>query len=351
MKALFQCMLVLLISVTSTAFAVRVNSIYKAELPVASQSVQDRNQAVQQGLEQVLIKVSGNSRVLENPAIKSHLTSADTLMQEFSYAAAPRTVNNLPYLLELQFDNEGINKLLRDAGVPIWGQNRPLIVAWVTFEEPNHPAEIVSSDTGNDVQAFLKQHANARGLPILLPMMDMTDLNQVTAHDVTAMALPTLQNAAKRYASDAILVGQLKQSGSGLVNSEWKFVMGTEQKNWEITGKNVSDVLSTVINNTADNLAARYSVVMSNAAQMQLTLKVSGVKQQDDLLRLMGYLQRLTSVTEVRLSHVSGDEVVLNVSLRGNKKSLVEVLAINKSLEPQATDPADDSLLAYRWTH
>lgn len=347
MKILFQLMAILfIVLVANPVFAVRVNSIYKADLPVASQSAKDRSHAVLQGFTQVLVKVTGNSRILDNPSVKAWLKNAESLIEEYSYKSQDNVVN-APYLLELNFDPEGINKLLRDAGIPTWGQNRPLILAWVEFEAPDHPAEIVGSDSDGDIHVLLKQYSDQRGLPMLLPMMDVTDLNQVAVSDVVTMSLPTLQNAAKRYGSDALLVGHIMQADAGLT-SQWKLTMGNNQWNWNISGQDLPEVLSTVVNNVADNLAARYAVVISNNVQTELTLNVTGVKQAAELTQLMTYLQRLSTVAEVRLVRVSNEGVILSVSLRGSKQAFIQATALGKMLKPQP-GIADENTLNYLW--
>ncbi len=101
----------------------RVSLLYQAVVPVSSQSTEERNQMVQQGLAQVLIKVTGNEKIADNPAVKPHLSTADQLLEQFSYSAAVPTNPQQPYLLHMDFDPEGVNKLLRSAGIPIWGQN------------------------------------------------------------------------------------------------------------------------------------------------------------------------------------------------------------------------------------
>ncbi len=347
MKILFQLMAILFaVLIANPVFAVRVNSIYKAYLPVASQSAKDRSLAVPQGFTQVLVKVTGNSRILDNPSVKVWLKNAETYIEEYSYKAQGNK-SSFPYLLELNFDPESINKLLLDAGIPTWGQNRPLILVWVEFDGPDHPAEIIGSDADGELPTLLKQFSDQRGLPMLLPMMDVTDLNQVAVNDVTTMSLPTLQNASKRYGNDALLVGHITEGD--LTRSRWKLTMGNNQWAWAISGKDLPEVLSTVINNVADNLASRYAVVLSNNVQTELTLNVAGVKQAADLTQLMTNLQRLSPVAEVRLVRVSNEGVVLGVSLRGSKQAFIQAIALVKLLKPQTGVTADENTLNYLW--
>jgi hypothetical protein len=337
----------MLILLSPLALAVRVSSIYQAEIPVASQSPQEKAQAIQEGLARVLIKVSGNSQVLASyPTLKPALNHADVLAQQFNYKSPANAPKDAPYLLTIHFDPEGVNRLLRDAGSPIWGRSRPLILAWLAFEGPGHPADLVDSSP-SDVQKALKHNAEQRGLPIILPTMDVADLNQVTASAVTGKSIAMLQQAAKRYAPKAILVGNINQPKAGL-ESQWLLVMGKEQWNWNIKGASLQEIFASVVNNVADTLAGKYGAVLSEAAQSEVVLKIAGVKQQTDLMSLMKYLQHLTVVADVQLTSITGSDIVLSVSLRGSKPGFMQALTLGKKLEALNNSDAQDAL-NYRW--
>jgi hypothetical protein len=355
MRNLFCFMIVLLFMTMSPwAQAVRVSSIYKGKIPVASQSAPDRTRALQDGLLQVLVKVTGNMHVLENdPELKTRLSHADALVQEFSYAPAPAG-SSLPYILTVRFDPEAINRLLRDEGLPLWGKNRPLILTWLSIATPNHPAEIVDS-SGSDSVTLLKQNAERRGLALILPMMDVSDLSQVSVTDILKKNVTALEAATKRYASDAMLIGQITGTGKNHTSftSQWQLMLGTDQWTWEIAGENLQEIFSTVMNNIGDTLAARYASVTSNAVQSQLVLQIADVKQQTDLLELMKYLQHLTPVAEVQLASVVGNDVTLNVSLRGSKQSFMRAVSLAKNLQVMTNTvlPPQEDTLYYRWAH
>src|SRR5579863_7566366 len=97
-------LLIILMLAFSPAWAAKVSSIYEADLLVATQSEEERAQAVEQGLEQVLIKLSGDPLIEKNPAIKSSVHKADYYVQEFSYASS--TTSSSQYLLQIYYDKE-----------------------------------------------------------------------------------------------------------------------------------------------------------------------------------------------------------------------------------------------------
>jgi hypothetical protein len=152
-----------------------------------------------------------------------------------------------------------------------------------------------------------------------------------------------------------MLIGQITGTGKNHTSftSQWQLMLGTDQWTWEIAGENLQEIFSTVMNNIGDTLAARYASVTSNAVQSQLVLQIADVKQQTDLLELMKYLQHLTPVAEVQLASVVGNDVTLNVSLRGSKQSFMRAVSLAKNLQVMTNTvlPPQEDTLYYRWAH
>jgi hypothetical protein len=348
MRSLVRWVLIfVLVSVPALAGAVRVHSIYQDEVLVASQSSKDKSHALQEALADVFIKVSGNSRVMDsNPNLKVNLIHADQYVQEFSYSSPKDAPKATPYLLFVRFDANAINRLLTEAGTPTWGQNRPLILVWLALQTKDHPLDIVDSST--DFERLLRQSAKQRGLPMIFPMMDVTDLSLVSINDVTTPVAANLQQASQRYSSSAMLIGSVKQTNTEF-SSHWQLVLGTSSWNWDVPGKSLPDVFSGVVDDVADALATRYGLITTGDVLSELTLTISGIKQHADLLSLMKYLQRLTPVSEVQLRSVSGNEIILDLSLHGSRESFVQAAALSKNLKPVTPATLTDGGLEYKW--
>jgi len=281
------------------------------------------------------------------PKLKPNLSHADDLVQEFSYTVPATTSKTLPYLLVVRFDVDSINKLLKDAGASVWGQNRPSILVWMAYDGPNHPAEVVSSSE-RAIQGVLNDEAELRGLPVIFPVMDVTELTQVTPTDVINKTLSVLKPASQRYDSKAILLGHLTQTSEG-VTSDWQLMVGDEHWNFNVSGKNLQDAFGTLVNQISDTLAKQYSAVITDAVQTNIVLRVTGLKQQSDLALLMKYLQQLTPVANVQLKSVNGDEIILTLNLRGSQQAFVQAVALGSNLKPIAGTNPQDTSLQYQW--
>lgn len=351
MKKIILFLSILLIFSNPSVFAAHTTALYQGTLPVASQSPELRSQVAADALAQVLVKVSGNTQVLANPEIKANLKTANSLIEEFSYTATPKQPK--PYLLHLDFDADGINKILRDAGAPIWGQNRPLLLVWLDYEIPNHPAEIIGANSNSTIAMLLQENAARRGLPLIFPAMDITDMGQAGVNDVVTMNVPKLTNATKRYASDAILVGRILQTVDGY-SSQWKLVMGNDQWGWNVTSKSLPDMLAAITDRIADTLSGRYATVITNAVQATLTVKITNMTQPDDFSDVINYIKHLTPVANVLLVEVQGSDLILRINLRGTRESFTQALSVGQKLTAVPLPAASDNkqrMLIYQWNH
>lgn len=327
------------------SFAEKINSVYETSVPVASQSADDKVQAEQKALAQVFIKVSGNDKILDKPEVKDSIDKAEQLLQEYSYSPSPTTPAT-PYLFNAKFDKESINRALRNADVQVWGQNRPMILAWIEYEIPSKPAVIIDSDSPGEIQTLIKKYSDQRGLPFILPIMDVTDMDQVGVNDIAMMSLPSLLEASKRYHSDIILIARIFKDQKGFT-VQAKMVVKEQQWEWSISGKTLDNVIATLMNTMGDTLAGRYAAFMSKSVESQITLKVVNITQDGDFARLIQYLNHLTQVADVEPIHVAGNEALLKVSLRTSKDVFVQVLSVGNKL--QSTPDSTDAQLSYQW--
>lgn len=342
MKKLLLSLLLLL--PTSSALAVKVTSLYQAELPVSSQSDEARVEAVGQGFQQVLLKVSGDPHVEANPMIKPALLKPEYYVQEFSYLLP--TPNSSHYLIRIRYDKDDVNRLLRKSGVAYWGENRPLILVWMAVTNEKRRTEMVGSETRSTLADVVVREGEKFGLPLIFPVMDMADLNQVTSHDVISTSLPLLQEASKRYAPDALLIGKMLKTDDGYV-CKWLLVLDNDQ--WEFTAQDkvFENAIDSIMSQASQTLAKHY-VVKRTKQSLSLKVEVTGVTEHEDLAQLMQYLKQLTPVQQVQLSEVSGDTVEVGVKVFGSMDNFLKNASIGKHLVLKSQDLPNNKLF-YEW--
>lgn len=91
------------------------SSLYQGEVPVASYLPADRQKAVIAALQQVLTNVTGNSNIMQDPAVRQVTAKPNTSVQSYNYVAS---VGEKPLMLQVHFSPKVIDRLLQNTHQP-----------------------------------------------------------------------------------------------------------------------------------------------------------------------------------------------------------------------------------------
>ena len=330
-----------------SAEAVPVKTLYQGNIPVANQSQQAFKQALPQAFVQVLQKVSGNAAVASLPAIQTQMSQANALVKSYRYVN-----QNNQLMLQVQFDSNAVKRSLRAANQAVWGDNRPLTLAWVVVQPNQAAPEILASDNDDPLAVTLNLAASNRGLPILLPMMDINDLNSVTSQDLISLDPQAIIQASKRYHASDILAGKVIQQANGTWEGEWMYVLNNQYLRWQTQGPTAQDVLTDGVQRMSAELAARYAILQNSAMMVPVTIDVRNVDGLNDFAAVVKYLRALTPVDKVNVSNVDPNNISVKMMVVGGAEALQQALAQQQKLIPDspAAQPGASPTLTYRWT-
>src|SRR5918995_6092494 len=121
--SLFRCLRLALLPallVVASARAVTVPNLYETAQPVDG----SRDAAFVEALKTVLVRVSGQR---DAPARVGEISDPRKYAQRFGFTAGN--------VLEVGFDAASVDQLLSNAGLPIWGRERPATVVMFGVEE------------------------------------------------------------------------------------------------------------------------------------------------------------------------------------------------------------------------
>ncbi len=224
------------------AAAVEVERLYEAKARVSGQIEATRAQGFISSLEAVLIKVSGDPRVVTQPRVRRALRNAGQLVQDFSYrdllAHLPvhdeQGTRDRPYELTVRFLPEKIDGLLRDVGRSPWGASRPRVLVVLQVDTGAMRYVLArEGERGRDQRESLTLAAERFGLPIVLP-------DQATAAGLAQTAAPaSLDQVEKAQEADVILRGRLVWSDKALGwTAAWQLDAKPKTHRWRISGVN-----------------------------------------------------------------------------------------------------------------
>jgi len=201
----------------------------KAKVPVSDQSTSSRRDALKEALEQVLIKMSGSAQVLSHPAVKQALKSPARYLSAYQF-----NYEDGQQFYEGEFSRQVLVELLRDASLPVWGQRRPDTLLWLATQE-GQDKWILREGQRGELAAQVIQQTRQRGIPVTLPLMDLTDNSAISVYDVWGHFSRKLNQASERYRPDFIIGARLHEKAESdaptFLSTDEKLEQALDQSN------------------------------------------------------------------------------------------------------------------------
>lgn len=317
---------------TQPTQAEKVQDLYTATWPVASQSGAERSRAIAESFKQALIRVSGTRDVSRSPVVQNAIANASDYLRRYSYqrlSAAEQMIFEKPLLLKATFDKQSLLSVLKSASLPIWGEDRPSGVYWIAFDN-GQERQITSEDT-EFVAAGLTISAGARGLPVTLPLMDIDDKSAIEFSDVWAKSSTALRNASARYATDYWVAGKLSKEGDQW-QASWLVDMKGRTQSFTSTGLTSYEAIQAAVNRVADSLSSKLAVVLSEHAQ-EVMISVENIQDFTSFAKVQKYLNSLGMVRSASAIVVSQDRVLFKVESLTSPQNLIEAIKLGNNLQ------------------
>lgn len=321
--------LVLMAALTpSAALAFETIELYSAERFVADQSREARKQAAQTALAQLIVRVSGSPESLEAESIQAALKRADRYLLEFRYGARVSRENEqgesqrlLP--LVMQFSESAVEKLLRQAQLPLWPENRPELLLWVVVDDGEQSRQLLAAPERRDQVAL---SAKTLGLAIDWPLADLEDQLVLSVEDLWSQELAMISQASERYSADYLIAGRMFKTSSGQWFGNWQMLPDSRLKGAstiaeigaEFEADSDRDLLDQAMTWVAQQLAARYAIVPRSEDDGATYLQVTGINNFDRYARLLANLQALPMVASADVLQVAGEELIVKLATDGD---------------------------------
>jgi len=318
-----------------------VTWLYDVEVPVEDQSSLARLDAAGRALAEVLSRVTGLASVPRNETVSRALAAPDLYYNQFGFN---RRDDEL--MLELQFVPDSVLNLAREARLPIWRSKRPAVVAWIVLDD-GRERRLLGADSDHPVIAGLKARSRHRGVPLRLPLLDLTDQLAVEPAAVWGRLSQTLLPAAERYAADIVMVGRIQRLADERFAAAWEFWIDAEvvehaheANEPRALGRAAADVL-------ADELASRYAVL--GRGVRRLDLQVSAVNDAADYAGLLRYFSGLEFVEQVQVTSVAGNRLGVWLLTGAQPDQLMELFRLDQRLFPDLLHQAPGPPIELVW--
>lgn len=364
-----------------TASAVEVTDLYQAKVLATGQK---NDTALKKAMAEVLVKVGGQLDVVKQPLLAQALRKPRSYLVRFRY----QTEQQQSFLIA-DFDANKINNLFKQADLAIWGNLRPQVLVWLVAQE-NGERQVLADSTATDASSMamleqIKQFSTQRGLPVLLPLMDLTDATEVDYLDLWARFAEPITTFSARYRPEATVVIRVSDyiapepiptqiaepardleadntslqpnanQALGAVNTDslvvdnrrcvvcqqewqmdWSFIGQQQRFSQSYRGSDKKQLLTEVLNDIIDDIYQHYAATTN--AEQKVLLDVANVSDLKQYINITAFLQSLSSVQSVTLVSAIGQQRRFEVDIIGSKEALLAALKLNQQLR-QYIDP------------
>ncbi|BAP41091.1 DUF2066 domain-containing protein [Pseudomonas sp. 21LCFQ02] len=255
-----------------------VNDLYQVREPVTSQSPQERDRATQAAVQTMVVRLTGNTRAAEGAALAEVRKDPQQIISQYGYEPGP------PQTLLVDFDPASTDRALRQAGLPIWGSNRPSILGWWLIDS-TEGSNLVGD--AQEAAAPLRRAAQHRGLPMQLPLADLSEQGVGTAQHLSASDPGELKQASERYGADAILAVHAREEG-GKWQAQWRLWLGEQREQGNVGGDSVEALADAVLLAVTERLAPRFAVKPgATASTLQFEVQGMNLERYAQLMRVL----------------------------------------------------------------
>lgn len=336
------------IAYSLTARGLLVEDLYQAQVLVVDQSEAALQDGVASGLQQVLIRVSGNVDVARHGSVIMAMRNPDRFYDEHHYTTTDRQLIvdgelNDAKLLTIRFEPNAVSRLLREAGFPVWGSERPGIMVWIAEAEDSGQRRMLEESDAGEVAKAFEIRSRERGLPLLWPLMDLEDTGQVSTAQIWGQFLGTVETASIRYRPDCILSGRVQRQGGRWVG-RWSFQLDARWQNFDTVGFNPDEMVVALMDRITNQLAQRYAI---DASRGDILLTVEAVDSLEAYAAVGRYLNGLTPILDVVVDTVEGDEVTYQISMEGQPDQLKKLIDLDEAMVAVPTGRRHQ--LRFRW--
>lgn len=365
-------LLVIIAFLSSTIVkAVEVKDLYQASVAIDSQNSRDKALALKKALAAVMIKVGGEKSVLDNDVIKDALSDYNSYLSQYRYQQKTLPVvneltPNKQLFLLASFNEEKINQLFHDANLALWGSLRPQVLLWLV-DEQGLSRNIISNSSTSNLPSTISDFSSQRGLPIMLPLMDLTDANEIKLSDIWGRFQQPIKEASSRYLAETIAVVRISNSSlvsmdfndntkefsnCGLLCTEpdskssnyvldwslldWSLVEGQQKFSQQYQGDDPQVLLQQGLADITELIYQYYA--LSTSTDNDFVIEVANVDSLITYMNVFNFLEDLSSVKSVTLLSAKGSVKRFNLQLLGSKDALLASLKLNSKLV-QIIDP------------
>ena len=347
------------------AFSMGVNmaqatDIYRVLVPVDDQTTESREVGIEIAFSKMLIKLTGNSQILQSPQLKPFLIDPKAFLDsvgfnQLSQSGADETIATG---LDVKFDRPSVDKLLKQAQLPIIPAIRPKFLVWLMVDDIEQGRRVLDDSSALQMQAddhlfefieAFERSMQAREISYFLPSYDLEDQLSVSIKDAWAMKVDALNVASKRYDADGWFALRVFKASDGQIRGAWAYQEDGKRQMNDFYGDAMIDLVGASVDRVLDTLLQSHTYVPQLETD-KLLVQIDGIQSYQNYQQALRRLEQLELVEALQLYSVNKDELVAAIDINGSVELLHAELIRTGLVKPYlSSDNRSIGRLTYRW--
>jgi len=259
------CGLLLLCIAMDQARAASPEDLYRSQTIVTGRGEQNRQAGFKICLDKVMVRVSGDQRLLAKPGMTALRDRAGSFVASFRYRDRMEGIPNhddqgtydRPHDLYCQYAPATIDPLLASLGSRPWLAQRPTIAILLAVEDARRRF-VLASD--GDESPYMPESFQAAAAPlaisIVIPNKAVLATAGATFDKVRANPPELPGSVARILGSHQLLAGSIVWSDKELGwIADWRLAMGGETYAWQVRGVNFDEAFRVAMRGAAQILS------------------------------------------------------------------------------------------------
>lgn len=225
----------------------QTRALYRSIAIVTGTGEDNRRVGFAQCLADVLVKLTGDQTILNDPRLAKLAVPAGSLVQGFSYRDVlegkpihdEQGTYDRPHFLTVAFDPAKLDTLARALGREPWPTPRPRPMVFLGVENTRATFMLTSDSTedrSEDMRSALAAASEKSGLAVELPKRSELEARGWTAKSLPEVGLGELAGVA---GNDVPIAGRIvfREEALGWI-ADWRFAYGGKVYEWGVRGIN-----------------------------------------------------------------------------------------------------------------
>ena len=326
------------------------NNLYLSQIEVDNRTSYVLNLAQKDAFVDILIKVTGQKNITQNPKIKNALDDYSSYIHRFSY----RDINDKTYAL-ISFNENKVNNLLKQSNATLW-QNRPKLLVWFS---PSHIASnlvlrnLQQNNMLEQIKNDLKDDADQRGLDLFYPVYNSYDRNELSIQDIREKNYNNFALASSRYQADVFALVNSRRSGTNIILNfniyDVKKILSSDTSGKALLTSfnlqtNSNDLSADLADALGDEMSSVYALSFTKEHQT-VSLEVQNLNQQKDIISFKKRLEKIDLLNDIKLVNITKNKSSYEVSAQINAKDILNILTKISNLDLVSTNISQTNTL------